>query len=473
MRRRSVIGTIAGGFVGIAGCSGDSGEGTDAPGGEGTASTTNDGRAAGQVAVALEPYEYHVVALPARLTGEFDEEDVVPAEDVAPELRDALLEARDGGYETDSVSQALLAGIDEFRNYNNIQIDPYVRLGGTSYVFDPTVPTFAAELADETLETYDEERTVEYDRDFESEAVDRFVHALSVTGTMTARAEYRVCVRPDSVEEFLENYDSVEDPEGVSRIETTWENEDPPYSIDVREVRDEDLYGRPVVDASARAEDLGDFLDTTVDSRHHSHLTPADTAVYLTDEVPQSYFEDIRPDDEGEDAPYVRVDGTVYRFVVNDVDHEAVPVDVGLAEESSADGGSGFTLAIEGRSGGPGTDVADGTDVRVQDLGAVPPPLWLADGAERHLLDSDRYDRERIESLVEVAAGEFDTEQYVTESITVGETLSATYTVPSAVPAGEYVSRGLFGVLWEDPTTDVREDAEPYPFRLAVTVSES
>lgn len=473
MRRRSVLGTVVGGFVGIAGCSGDTSGPTEEPAGGGTASATDDGPDRGQVAVDFEQVAYHVVASPARRTGDFDEDEVVPEDDVAPELRDALLEARDGGYETDSVSDALLAGIDEFRNYNNIQIDPYVRLEGTTYVFDPTVPTFTAELADETLEAYDDDRTATFDDDFESEAVERFVHALSVTGTETARAEYRVCVRPDSVEEFLQDYDYVEDPEGVSRIETTWENEDPPYTIDVREVTDADVYGRPVLDATTQEATLADFLQTATDSGHLSHLSPADTAVYLTDEVPASYFEDVRPDEESADVPYVRVDGTVYRFRVIDVDHDHVPVDVAVEAAPSDDVGPGFTLAIEGTSGGPETAVADGTTIEVQDVGAVPSPLWLDDGTDRYLLDSDGYDRGRIQSLVEETQRRFEADDRASADLAVGETLSSTYTVPSAVPAGEYVSRVLFGVRWRDPRTDVRDDVAAYPFRLAVTVPES
>ncbi|TKX82456.1 hypothetical protein EXE43_29330, partial [Halorubrum sp. SS5] len=53
------------------------------------------------------------------------------------------------------------------------------------------------------------------------------------------------------------------------------------------------------------------------------------------------------------------------------------------------------------------------------------------------------------------------------ESLDAGDEMVATYAVPSDLPAGTYVSRGLFNVSWNVPGQTPSEHGA-YPFELAI-----
>ncbi|MEF8802227.1 MAG: hypothetical protein V5A56_14555 [Halolamina sp.] len=49
------------------------------------------------------------------------------------------------------------------------------------------------------------------------------------------------------------------------------------------------------------------------------------------------------------------------------------------------------------------------------------------------------------------------------------KTLTASYTVPSDLPAGEYISRGQFGLSW-NISSQTPEEHGIFPFKLSITI---
>lgn len=393
------------------------------------------------VDVALVPRSYVVATAPA--TPRLGPGDVVPEAEVPPVLRDALSEAAAGGFETDAASPELRAAIDGFRRADGT-LEPYVRLDGTAHVFDPSVPTLVAELGD-PVEEYDP-GSVARREDAETAAVERFLRTLTVSGTHLPRQAYRASRVPPSVEAFLDRYEYVADARGVSPIETETVDADPPHTITVRELADEDRWGRPVVDASDLDGDRRRFVTDAIESDHRAPATPSpERSIYLTDDVPGGDAGTAWTDGDADD-PYVRLDGTVYRVRVREVDHEAAPVTVSAeSAPSTSDGRPRITLTVErtADAGAVEVDLADG----------APTPLWIEHDGTHHRL-------EPTETGVRPRA---------TETVVVDE-LATTYAIPAAVPAGTYVSRGIVRARVTGPD---RRGTARYPFVLALSLEGS
>ena len=222
MHRRDFLAATAGGVSWLAGCGAwGRGPGTDTPRSSPPGTTGRGTRdESDRIDVALETSRYLVRAFEQRPAERaIDREDVVPASDLPDDLRNALRSARDGGYETEAVSEELLAGIDRFRhNGRGYRFEPYVSLDGTPYAFDPTVPVFLARL-DLGVDDPDPGRTVGHD-DLErfDDPVRDFVRTMAAYTAESPRDEYRVSVVPPSVRAFLDRYEYVRDPEDVGRI---------------------------------------------------------------------------------------------------------------------------------------------------------------------------------------------------------------------------------------------------------------
>ncbi|WP_138007245.1 hypothetical protein [Halalkalirubrum salinum] len=465
MDRRALLSVIGGSFVALAGCAADETDTDPTTNGTGTGNGTETDKQSGtddettaMTDIELQPVSYVVNAYePSRGRG-IDPDDVVPEDEIPSALRDPLSEARNGTFETDDPSDALLAAVDEFREYDRGELKPYVELDETRYVFDPTLPTFVAELLDEYAEEYDEDRVLREARqreDYRSAAVKAFVDALTASGTHIPRAEYRRCVLPESVDAFLDEYDYLEDQFGVSQIRTTVENENPPYTITARELTEADMWGQPVVDESELADEIVAFFERALSSPHRRPALPSpDRRQYFTDDVPDAY-NDLAA--EYDTPPYYRLDDTVYAIAVGEPLYDRLPVNVSV----TADGGAEleFTLTVS-----PAPEKADG-DVEgpytFTSRGALPSALWVRHEGERRSL-------EIVDTTIEDAeSSRSDSE--VLETADAGDDLASTYAVPAALPAGTYVSRGLFGLSWGVPD-QTPEEHGMYPFELELTI---
>jgi len=466
MDRRALLSAIGGVVVALSGCAGDdpatdpAANGTDdgATGTDGERSDDGDGTAE-LTDVELRTVPHVVTAYEPSPSRGIDPEHVVSESEIPAALREPLAEAIDGRFETADPGDDLLAAVDEFRVYDRGELRPYVELDGTRYAFDPTLPTFTAELVDEGADGYDEDRVLREARrrdDLGSAAVEAFVRALTASGTHVPRAEYRRCLRPDGVAAFLDEYDYLEDQLGVSRIETSVENEAPPYAIAARELDEADMWDRPVVDESTLDDEVAAFLKRALASSHRGPaMTTPDRSQYFTDEVPDAYEELAA---EYEDPPYYRIDGTVYSVSVGESRYDRVPVSVSVAAVEDAD--REFTLRVA-----PAPETADG-DVKgpytFTSRGALPSALWVVHEGEREELAV--VDTEGIEGP---PPSRSDGEAL--ESLTAGDEMAATYAVPEGLPAGAYVSRGLFHVSWGVPNQTPGEYGA-YPFELELAV---
>lgn len=466
MDRRALLSAAGGSVAALSGCLGETD--TD-PGTNGTDDGTNrsgdersddaDGATA-SLDVELQTVPRVVTVYEPSPSRGIDPDHVVPESEVPDALREPLAAARDGGFETDEPSDALLAAVDEFRVYDRGELKPYVELDGTRYAFDPTLPTFSAELADQEAEGYDEDRVLReagQRDDLDSEAVETFVDALTAYGPNVARGEYRRCVRPESVAAFLDDYDYLEDGLSVSRIGTGVENGDPPYGITASELTGGDAWGRPMVDESALDDELVTFFERALASEHRAPALPGDDRSQLfADDVPDAYEEFAAERDE---RVCYRIDGTVYAILVGESRYDRLPVSVSV--EPSKDASRRFTLTVapapenaDGDAGGPYTFTS---------RGALPSALWTFHEGERRPLDI--VETEGVEGLRPTRS---DSEAL--ESLDTGDEMAATYAVPSDLPAGAYASRGLFGVSWNVPGQTPGEHGM-YPFELTLTVA--
>lgn len=482
MRRRPFLALATGALVSVAGCN-TSDEGTPTDGGTpstttdpGTPTTTDepsppdtetptpDPNPLLDVQLQEVPYVARAYEVPEGLG--VDPDHVVPEHEIPRALVNPLRSARYGEYETDDVSEDLLAAVDEFRTRRRTAIRPYVELDGRNYEFDARVPTFAARLGDDHVDDADPDRVAPSDGDYESEAVSTFVRALAVGGTHVPREEYRICVVPDAVETFLERYDYVEDHQGVSPIETEWVDEEPPHAISARELTDEDMWGRPVLDGDTLDGEVREFLWTVVESDHRAPATYPDRSEYFTDHVPDAYLDLVA----SEDHPYFRLDGTVYGVAAGSPTYD-LPVAVAATALPSDedDPGRRFRLSVTPTTEGMADEVDESRGVTMTSNGALPSVLWVTHGGERHLLESDAYDRSRWYDLENDGRGPRPVNE-VLEVLDFGETIAATYVVPD-LPAGTYTSRGWFTISWSAPEQTPGERGF-YPFRLAVTVHE-
>jgi hypothetical protein len=486
MRRRALLAMAAGSLAGLAGCStrretsppasspqesptattgspdptttSPSATGTDTPTEEATA--TEDEPRPLDVDLEQVPYVAGANEVPEGLG--VDPDDIVPESDVPAALLEPLRAARSGGYVTDDVSEDLLAAVDEFRKYNSGRLIPYVRLDGTAYEFSAEVPTFVARLADETVEEYDPDRVAQGDAQFDSEAVEAFVRTLVAGGTHNPRTDYRRNVVPDAVQSFLEEVDYLEDYEGVSPIRTERVDAGPPHVIEVQALTEEDMWGRRVVDAAELDPTVRSFVRTVVESDHRAPATVPTRSEYFTDDVPDAFLDVFG----GPDAPYVRLDGTVYGVGAGSPSYD-VPIDVVVEEETGDD--MTFELTLDPSSEGMESSVEEQRGMTLTSNGGLPSVLWVTHDGTRRLLDSDAYEREHWRDVTEDGPPGKQPVNEVLESIEFHETVAATYAVPGDLPDGTYTSRGLFTVSWSVPDRTPGEHVA-YPFRLRVTV---
>ncbi|WP_096393497.1 hypothetical protein [Halorubrum trapanicum] len=464
MERRALLTAIGGSAVALSGCVGEPGtdpaaNGTDG-GANGTDGQSDDGDGTSpSLDVELRTVPHVVTAYEPSPSRGIDPDHVVPESEVPDALRDPLAAALDGGFETDDPSDALLAAVDEFRVYDRGELKPYVDIDGTRYAFDPTLPTFTAELLDEEADEYDEDRVLReagQRDDRRSEAVETFVDALTAYGPNVARGEYRRCVRPESVAAFLEEYDYLEDGLGVSRIRTAVENEAPPYGITASELTDGEMWDRPVVDESTLADEVVTFFERALASEHRAPALPtADRSQLFADDVPDAYEEFAA----GRDEPvYYRIDGTVYSVIVGESLYDRLPVSVSVA--TSEDAPRELTLTVA-----PEPENADGDaegPYTFTSRGALPSALWVFHDGERRSL-------EIVETEGVEGPHPSRSDGQALESLTAGGEMAATYAVPSDLPAGTYVGRGLFYVSWNVPGQTPSEHGA-YPFEAAIAV---
>lgn len=465
MDRRALLSAVGCSFVGLSGCTGSDDTDTTPSTNETPAGDTNDetqaetdDETAAAIDVERQRPEYVVHTYePAKGRG-IDPDDIVPEDEIPTALRDPLAEARDGTFETDSASDALLAAIDEFREFGRGKLKPYVLLDGTRYAFDPTVPTFVAELTDEDLDDYDEDRLLgEEERlDLDSEPVAEFVKALTASGTHIPRDEYHRCVVPEAVSEFLDDYDYLADHQGVSRIVTTVENEDPPYTITIRRLTEETMWGRPVVDESELDDELVAFFERALASPHRKPaLTTPDRSQYFTDDAPDAYGDLAEKYDT---PPYYRLDGTVYAIAVGEPRYDRIPVSVTITEPDDAD--REFTLTVSPAPERVDADVEG--SFTFTSRGALPSALWV-------FHDGERWPLEIVETDGVDGPAPSRPDSEVLETVDMGDEISATYAVPADLPEGTYVSRGVFSVSWNVPDQTPGERGT-YPFELRIAV---
>lgn len=425
---------------------------TDPPG---DTDTTDEGPD-GPIDVDLQTVEYVAGAYEVSEGRGIDPDDVVPESEIPPALREALFAATDDGRaEFEDASDEMLAAIDELHAHD----EGYVELEGTRYEFEHTFPTVVLELADEDLEEYDEDRLLTEDEshDLDSEAVDAFVTTLTAQGTHIPRAEYRRCIVPPAVESFLESYDYLEDHRGVSRIERSVRHGSSPHAIEVRELTDEDMWGREVVDAASLDDDVVAFIERVLESDHRAPAQASvDRTQYFTDDVPESFLDVFGH----RDFPYVRLDGTVYSVGAGRPRYEGVPVEVTVEEH---DDDRKFALTVSPAPDRADTEVEDSFTFTAR--GAFPSVLWVTHDGERHLLESPDYEKSKWRR----ADGERRPSNQVLETADPADEFAATYTVPAELPAGTYVSRGVFRISWSVPGQTEGEHAS-YPFELRITV---
>ena len=471
--------SVTAGLAGLSGCqtaSDDGSEQTGPPQQSDTETSTTDGmsseRPDGPIpSVGIETATYWLHS--DRRTADhraIEPDDIVPAADLPGSLRSALEAARDGGYETETVSDDLLSAIDRFRFHGGgYRFEPYVSLDGEPFEFDPTVPVFLARLTEDGADSADPERTVEYDDiDGFEDPVREFVRTIGAFSAQVPRDEYRTSVVSDAVREFLDRYAYVEDPTGVGRIEIERLDPGPPYTIAVRELTTQDLWGSRVLDASSLPEDLRAFLRRVVESERRAPAHPPGRTEYRTDEVPDAYFDRFRSDEGSPIGPFAALDGHIYAFRLEESRRERLPVEVSVAVDRSRESPA-FTLSVAPSETGAQPPTEAG--VELEATGALPSILWVHADGERHLLPSDAYESVNwVATDGSSASVDRRARNVARERIGRDGTLSATYRVPEGVPAGTYRCWGRFGVSWTDAETGDQYPKFPYPFQVEVAV---
>jgi hypothetical protein len=430
----------------------------------------------------------------------------IPTESAIPDaLLGPLRQARDGRYVTDAVSDPLLNAIDEFRDpKDNYRLEsPYVRIDGTTYVFDARVPTLLVVVSDETVESVDRDAVFERDRLHAEEnglaaETASVVDRLTYRGPNAPRLPYRASSVPAPLRDFLDSYDYIEDSQGVSPIVTERQNRDPPYVIEVREPTASDRFGRPVVDSTTLDAGVQDFVRAVVESDW-----ARTTGRYVTDSVPDGYFEALQPTGDYRTDPFVLLGDSVYYIAVTEGEHDRLPVDAAVGSLPPEDGvGPRFELTVTATADGSQSAAPVGNSIDLFSHVGLPSVLWVEAADELHLLRSDAYrytvvsnQRERTSTAAglfltvdeydvavltaerETAAVEWsldvDVEAVrqttVVETVSLGSQVSAVYEVPDTVPPGTYTAPGFFGVRWDgDPEDRSRESI--YPFAVEVTV---
>lgn len=472
MDRRQVLGLTASCLVGAAGCSGlQPGSRSEQPNQDATASPspTTSPYGSSRLDVEVATARYRVFAKEQRLVDRaIEPAEIVPASELSEPFRSALRAAIDGRYRTEDVPEEVLASIDRFRtNSLGYLFRPYVEFDGTAYEFDPEVPEFVAWL-DAVDDQPDPAKTVvQEDLVALDDAVQDLVRTIGVYSTHSPRDEYRISVVPDAVRSFLDEYDYVGDAGGYWRIRTERIDPGPPYTIEVRELTSEDLWGRAVVQDAALSQDLRQFLDAVVTSEKRAPVHHPLRTEHRTETIPDAYFDRFPavPDD-GRD-PYANLDGTLYSFRVQEVDRADIPAAVSVTTDPSGNQPS-FTVTITPSEAGP-KPAFEGA-VRVRSKGALPSVLWIETEDDRQLLPSDVYETVRWHPAEDAHPADRRVRNVARDELARDEEIAATYQVPDAVPAGTHRIWGSFGVSWQDVTRDREVPYVEYPFQIVASV---
>lgn len=469
MRRRALLALSGGTLAGLAGCgqiSGSDGTATSTRTqtrtGAGTETATEsppqtdssagDGRI--EISSKMARHLIRTVDLPPARRAITDG-DIAPEESIPPTLKDALLEALDGEFETRDPAPELLAAIDAFRHVGvAYRFEPYVRIDGIEYAFDPTVPVFVATLHQDADDP-DPERTAHYRADVETDEVSAFVQTVAGLGPSSPRDEYRMSIVPDALSTFLDRYDYLETPHGVGRIATERVDPGPPCTISIAPLTDEDLWGHQIVDTAELPADLrATLLEAVTSDRRKPALSRRETE-HRTDRLPDEFGAVFEADED----PLVRRDETVYSVSAFEPNRARLPVELSI-ETVSADGDERPAFAVTATAVERAS--LDGR-VGLRSSGALPSVLWIETGSDRYLLGSDVHDA--IDWTETEAGGRSITNEESTE-LAVGESMAARYAVPDAVPDGTYDVWGLLNVSWDDPYWR----GIPYPFQVVVEV---
>jgi len=488
MRRRPLLALLAGSVAAVTGCSGNSDDDssptqTEPRNGEPTPTRTETGNPESTptetpdstaLEVTVEPLEYLVEA--ERPSQGITHDSLVPLGDVPRALRGPLEQARTGEYGTDEVSRAFLAAIDEFRTYNySTEFEPYVRIDGSAYEFEPTVPTFVASLPGPTEETIleqtDPDRTFywEVDQEFDSEAVKEFVDVVGWTGNPSnTRHEYRRSALPEPVEEFVSQYDYIEDNFGISELNTEWQNETPPYTLDVRELTPEMRWDRNVLDISAMEPGLRSTVRDVLDSDHRGPATKSRYhSIYVSDGLPAAFIDTFTETVRSDQGPLVHREDAVYQIRLEEITPDIVPVSLSSTVVADENGTESIEVTVAVEMDGPAA--ISEREVRIRSPGAVPTVFWVRTDEKRYLLDSDAYEDDMWESAPDDPTVDRRISTVQSEDITPDSPLAVEYEIPDGLPPGTYHSYGLFAVEW-DVSGQLR-DAK-YPFRCTITIPE-
>lgn len=493
-RRRTLLALAGSAVAGLAGCASDSGSDTpgetpdttpddslddnseDTPGGN-AGETPDETPEAKQpsVQVDLSTPSYLVGAVPA---DDFprtarDATEAKPVSTFPDPLANALRQAEDGGFETDDPSEELLAALDEARSRSYRRLTELsVRIDGTDYVAELEFPELDLQLEEQLLEEYDADRVISIEGPFETDKIGVVVRRIGWDGTPeTARGRYVISQVPDDIEAFLDRYDYIEDHKGVSSIQVTRHNWEPPYSIELREYTEEDRWGRDIVDLQTLDSDLQALLRTAVEAGDWINGPPV-----VTDDVPESYFQRFQDEAGKENSPLVRFDDTVYRITVSEGTQETIPISLSVAPATpTADGLARFTVTVEVTDDKPEATVATGESVDLHSQIGLPSALWITHDDEHHLLNSDQYEIP-VTSENDGSAWSLDVEDpelgetAVNKALAAGDELAATYTVPSTVPDGSYALAGSFGALWLEHSDDRSQTSGVFPYEIELAL---
>lgn len=471
MRRRSLLVT-AGSLLTVSGCLGSDDphatrtERSPERATDTTTSTDNaataDGTSADDVTLEVTTQRY-VVEAPRvqRGAGPVSPDDVVAESDLPAVLRDALVEARSGQFETDSVSEDLLEAIDVFRSVGRVYtFDPYVSLDDTPYEFDPSVPVFTAHLVPD-VDDHDPDRTVHYESVEGNDALEDFVGTLTVSTAHDDHSTYRMSVPPESVLEFVEPYDYIEDSAGVGRIETEWVDPGPPYTIDVRELTEVDFYGDPVADGESLPADQREYLESIVASERLAHLLPPGRHQYRSDDPPPTNLRSFSLDGE-RSTPYVRLEDTIYQFFPDEFRPETVPVTLATEPATSGDGPPRFTLTAT-------VDEGIDDELKISARGGLPAVLGAETESGHVVVRGLEHDPYHWSEREEPPTGRYITNEERAR-LSPGGSVSATYELPASLSAGTHALWGQFEVFARSAGLDGSSRLWTYPFEVRVTV---